>query len=59
MSIMRDINELRNKIDERKPETLKTPQTHIADADGSLASVTAQFNALLDALEAAGILSTS
>lgn len=32
---------------------------HIADADGTLPSVTAQFNALLDSLEAAGIVNTS
>jgi len=32
---------------------------HIADADGTLAGVTAQFNALLDSLEAAGTLATS
>jgi len=34
-------------------------QTHIADADGTLADITTKFNSLLDKLEAYGLLATS
>lgn len=34
-------------------------QSHISDADGTLASATSRINAILVALETAGILSTS
>ena len=59
MSIMDILNGIERRLDERQPESLTVPQAHIADADGSLASATSQLNALLAALEAAGILASS
>ena len=60
MSMMELLNRAENKAKERKPEVKPSgTQAHIVDADGSLADITTQFNTLLAALEAAGILATS
>lgn len=58
MSEWDEINKIKRQLTKRKPESIRK-QAHIADATGTLASVTAQFNALLAALEAAGILESS